>query len=162
AQVQLGQSVNVFAAAYPQQALQGEVVHIGTSARQLGSAQSLAFRVRVQLASQQLSLHPGMSCRAEILTAQGEPTRNVPVAAIQRDKEGQFVWRVNADERVERVAVTLGMANDFDQAVDAALADGERVVIGPGRVIAQLKAGDRIRAKSGKAEDAATSAESAQ
>ena len=161
AQVQLGQSVNVFAAAYPQQALQGEVVHIGTSARQLGSAQSLAFRVRVQLAPQQLSLHPGMSCRAEILTAQGEPTRNVPVAAIQRDKDGQFVWRVNADERVERVPVTLGMANDFDQAVDSTLSDGERVVTGPGRVIAQLKAGDRIRAKSGKAEGAATSAESA-
>ncbi|PKM41576.1 MAG: efflux transporter periplasmic adaptor subunit [Gammaproteobacteria bacterium HGW-Gammaproteobacteria-1] len=161
AQVQLGQSVNVFAAAYPQQALQGEVVHIGTSARQLGSAQSLAFRVRVQLAPQQLSLHPGMSCRAEILTAQGEPTRNVPVAAIQRDKDGQFVWRVNADERVERVPVTLGMANDFDQAVDSTLSDGERVVTGPGRVIAQLKAGDRIRAKSAKAEGAATSAESA-
>lgn len=162
AQVQLGQSVNVFAAAYPHQALHGEVVHIGTSARQLGSAQSLAFRVRVQLAPQQLSLHPGMSCRAEILTAQGEPTRNVPVAAIRRDGDGQFVWRVNGDERVERVPVTLGMANDFKQAIDGALADGERVVTGPGRIIAQLKAGDRVRAKAAVADTAAASAERAQ
>jgi len=148
AQLQLGQAVNVFAAAYPQQALRGKVVHIGTSARQLGGAQSLAFRVRVQLAPQNLSLHPGMSCRAEILTAQGEPSRNVPVAAIRRDKDGQFVWRVNGDQRVERVPVTLGMANDFSQAVDGALKQGERVVTGPGRVIAQLKTGDRVRAKA--------------
>lgn len=161
-QVQLRQTVNVFAAAYPQQALHGEVVHIGTSARQLGSAQSLAFRVRVQLKPQELSLHPGMSCRAEILTAQGEPTRNVPVAAIRRDSDGQFVLRVNADQRVERVPVALGMANDFKQAVDGALADGERVVIGPGRVIAQLKAGERVRAKAAVADAAAASAEHGQ
>src|SRR3546814_12575452 len=107
-------------------------LHIGTSARQLGSAQSLAFRVRVQLAPQKLSLHPGMSCRAEILTAQGEPTRNVPVAAIRRDGDGQFVWRVNGDERIARVPVTLGMANDCKQAVGGALADGERVGSGAG------------------------------
>jgi len=167
AQVQLGQRVNVFAAAYPQQALSGEVVHIGTSARQLGAAQSLAFRVRVQLATQSLglhhlSLHPGMSARAEILTAQGEPTRNVPVAAIRRDKDGPFVWRIDGDQRVERVSVTLGMANDFSQAVDGALADGERVVTGPGRVIAQLKPGDRVRAKATDTNSAVAGAEAAQ
>ena len=162
AQVQLGQSVNVFAAAYPHQALSGEVVHIGTSARQLGASQSLAFRVRVQLAPQTLSLHPGMSCRAEILTAQGKPTRNVPVAAIRRDRDGQFVWRINADQRIERVPVTLGMANDFSQAIEAALADGERVVIGPGRVIAQLKPGDHVRAKATDVNNASVSVEHAQ
>jgi HlyD family secretion protein len=162
AQVQLGQRVNVFAAAYPQQALSGEVVHIGTSARQLGAAQSLAFRVRVQLAAQSLGLHPGMSARAEILTAQGEPTRNVPVAAIRRDKDGQFVWRIDGDQRVERVPVTLGMANDFSQAVEGALADGERVVTGPGRVIAQLKPGDRVRAKAASADQDVASVEPVQ
>src|SRR3546814_13922118 len=91
-------------------------VHIGTSARQLGSAQSLAFRVRVQLAPQKLSLHPGMSCRAEILTAQGEPTRNVPVAALRPDGAGQFAWRVNGDERSQARPVTVGMAPDFQKA----------------------------------------------
>jgi HlyD family secretion protein len=145
ARVALGQAVEVFAAAYPNIALPGRVVHIGSSARQLGSAQGLAFRVRVQLEAQDLSLHPGMSCRAEIVTAQADSSLNVPVAAVQRDGQGQYVWRVAADARAERVAVTLGMANDFSQAVLSGLDADDRVVIGPGRVLGQLAAGARLQ-----------------
>jgi HlyD family secretion protein len=87
AQVRLGQSVQVFAASAPATPLTGEVIHIASSARQLGTAQSLAFRVKVRLQPSELALHPGMSCRAEILTATG---RAKSECAGRRDSSG---WR---------------------------------------------------------------------
>jgi HlyD family secretion protein len=145
ARVQLEQSVEVYAAAHPQTALHGKVVHIGTSARQLGASQSLAFRVRVQLDPSDLTLHPGMSCRAEIETAQGEPGLHVPVAALRRDEQGAYVWRVDAQQQAERVGVEAGMANDFAQEVVGELAEGDQIVVGPGRVLAQMDAGAALR-----------------
>ncbi len=163
AQVRLGQSVQVFAASAPATPLTGEVIHIASSARQLGTAQSLAFRVKVRLQPSELALHPGMSCRAEILTATGEPSLNVPVAAIRRDGDAQYVWTVSADQIVERVSVVPGMANDLDQAVEGALQEGDQVVTGPGRVLATLQAGTRITIKpaDADAESATDSAEDA-
>lgn len=147
AQVRLGQSVKVFAASAPNQALIGEVIHIASSARQLGTAQSLAFRVKVRLQSSELALHPGMSCRAEILTATGEPSLNVPVAAIRRDGDAQYVWKLSADGSVSRVDVVPGMANDLDQAVEGDLQEGDQVVTGPGRVLSALKPGTQVTIK---------------
>lgn len=163
AQVRLGQSVQVFAASAPATPLTGEVIHIASSARQLGTAQSLAFRVKVRLQPSELALHPGMSCRAEILTATGEPSLNVPVAAIRRDGDAQYVWSVSADQIVERVSVVPGMANDLDQAIEGALQEGDQVVTGPGRVLATLQAGTRITIKpaDADAESATDSAEDA-
>ena len=163
AQVRLGQSVQVFAASAPATPLTGEVIHIASSARQLGTAQSLAFRVKERLQPSELALHPGMSCRAEILTATGEPSLNVPVAAIRRDGDAQYVWTVSADQIVERVSVVPGMANDLDQAVEGALQEGDQVVTGPGRVLATLQAGTRITIKpaDADAESATDSAEDA-
>jgi HlyD family secretion protein len=147
ARIAIDQPVQVYAAAYPQTPLRGRVVQIGTSAKAMGAAQSLAFRVKVQLDPSELTLHPGMSCRAEIETAQGKPGLNVPVAAVRKDDQGRYVWRVDADSRAERVAVEAGMANDFSQEVRGELAEGERVVTGPGRVLAQLSAGIELKLK---------------
>jgi HlyD family secretion protein len=149
ARVKRGQPVEVFAAAHPNTALRGEVVQIGTSARPANSLQgagsSLSFKVQVQLEPTEQALRPGMSCRAEIETAQGEPGLHVPVAAVRKDAEGHYVWRLDAEQRAERVAVEVGMANDFAQEVRGALKQGERVVVGPGRVLAGLAAGQSLR-----------------
>lgn len=159
ARVKRGQKVEVFAAAHPDTALRGEVVQIGTSARPAntlsGAGSSLSFKVEVQLEPSELALRPGMSCRAEIETAQGEPGLNVPVAAVRKDDAGSYVWRVDADSRAERVSVETGMANDFFQEVRGDLKQGERVVTGPGRVLAQVGAGSELKIR----EDAVGSSE---
>jgi HlyD family secretion protein len=145
ARVAIGQPAKVYAAAYPQTALDGRVVSIGSSARQLGTAQGLSFRVQVELEPQRLNFRPGMSCRAEIVTESGASALHVPIAAVRRDAEGQYVWRVTADSRAERAAVTLGMANDISQEVQTGLSPGDRVVVGPGRALTQIVAGTRLR-----------------
>jgi len=145
ARIDVGQAVEVFAAAYPQSGLVGDVIHIGSSARPLGSSQSLAFRVRVELDPSELKLHPGMSCRAEIQTDQGEVSLHVPVAAVRSDDDGTYVWRLGTDQRAQRVAVSAGLANDFSQAIAGELAIDDQIVVGPGRVLAQLHDGAMLR-----------------
>ena len=148
ARVALNQSVQVFAAAHPTQALDGSVREIGTSARQIGNKPGLAFRVRVQLAATDLVLFPGMSARAEIQTQQGEAGLYVPVAAVRKDGAGSYVWRLDAGETLSRVDVGIGIANDFSQSVTGALKQGDSVVIGPGRTASGLRAGMRVKAKA--------------
>lgn len=156
ARVKLDQPVRVFAAAHPNTGLEGKVVQIGTSARAQGTSQSLSFKVQVQIAATHLTLHPGMSCRAEIETAQGEPGLHVPVAAVRKDGTGHYVWRVN-NLKSERIPVELGMANDFSQEVRGSLNEGDRVVTGPGRVLATLAADQTLRIR--EAEESKSSAD---
>ncbi len=145
ARVQLGQPVEVHAAAHPGTAIRGRVVHIGSSARRQGVAEGLSFRVRVLLDADELELHAGMSCRAEILTDEGSATLNVPVAAVRRDDAGAHVWRVDADSRVHRIVVQPGTASDLAQAILSGLEPGDRVVVGPGRTLAHLRDGASVR-----------------
>lgn len=147
ARVAPGQVVEVFAAAYPQAPISGVVQRIATSAKPLGPTQSLAFRVEVALDPGELKLHPGQSCRAEIQTAQGEPGLHVPVAAVRQDAQGDHVYRLGGEGIAERVPVQTGLANDLSQAVSGALAVGDRVVIGPGRVLEQLREGVSLRVR---------------
>lgn len=153
ARIRLGQPVQVFAAAHPNTPLTGSVVQIGTSARAQGVSQSLSFKVQVQIDPTELVLHPGMSCRAEIETAQGEPGLNVPVAAVRKEGEQHYVWRVGSELVAERVDVEVGMANDFSQEVRGGLKEGDRVVTGPGRVLATLTAGQALRLREPVGDD---------
>ena len=153
--IRTGQRVEVFAATAPNDPVAGKVVHIGSSARQIGSAEGLAFRVKVLLDDTDTDLAPGVSCRAEIVTAQGEPSINVPVAAVRRDDDGQFVWRLDTDGTVRRTAVEPGLSNDVEQALRSGLEAGQRVVTGPGRTLAQLSDGQRVTLREATGQAAA-------
>jgi len=145
--VQVGQHSRVYAASAPESALSGVVERIGTSARKLGGAEGMAFRVRVRLDEiAHAALAPGMSCRAEIVVTQGEPSVNVPVAAVREDADGYFVWTLDDESRARRVAVVPGPSNDVEQALQQGLVAQTPVITGPGRVLAQLQEGLRVKA----------------
>lgn len=153
--IRTGQDVEVFAASSPNEPVAGKVVHIGSSARQIGTAEGLAFRVKVLLDDTDADLAPGVSCRAEIVTAQGEPSVNVPVAAVRSDDDGHFVWVLGADDTVRRTPVEPGLSNDVEQALKSGLEAGQRVVTGPGRTLAQLADGQRVEVRDAGAGDGA-------
>ncbi|GAA0349830.1 efflux RND transporter periplasmic adaptor subunit [Bowmanella denitrificans] len=154
ARIALNQQAEIFAAALPKTPINGEVISIGTSAKRLSSSEGLAFRVKVLLNPGEHQLYPGMSCRAEIVTAQGEPTLNVPVAAIQEEDGKSFVWQVSDDNTVNKVWVTTGMATDIHQAVLTGLSELQKVVIGPSRLISQLEPGQQVQLKQDSSSDA--------
>lgn len=145
--IRIGQPVRVYAAAAPEHAIPGSVERIGTSARKLGGAEGLAFRVRVRLRdTAAVVLAPGMSCRAEIVAAQGQPSINVPVAAVREEGARHIVWTLDPQGRARRVVVVPGASNDIQQALSQGLAEGATVIAGPGRVLAQLREGQRVQA----------------
>ncbi|XOV80906.1 MAG: efflux RND transporter periplasmic adaptor subunit [Aestuariibacter sp.] len=143
AQVQIGQSVEIFAAAYPKLPFSGNITEIGTSAKRLGQNAGLSFSVKVLMDEAEHHLYPGMSCRAEIITDTGDTTTNVPIAAIQYDDENSFIWKV-ADNKAVKQTVELGMATDTEQAIlDGILAE-EHIIVGPARIISRLQQNDSI------------------
>ncbi|SNY51745.1 HlyD family secretion protein [Arsukibacterium tuosuense] len=147
ANVHLGQQAEIYAAAYPHQAIQGEVIQIATSARYLNQSQSLSFRVKVLLQPQDIALYPGMSCRAEIILSQKQQSLQVPIAAIQQDSQQQeaayFVWKV-VDNVAVKQTVTLGMATDIAQEILTGLQAGDEVIVGPARTMLGLAEGRRL------------------
>ncbi len=143
ANIQLQQGVEIYAAAYPKQPFDGKVVKIGTSAKQLGNTPGLSFNVKVLIASSDLPLFPGMSCRAEIITATGEQTNNIPIAAVRYQDEQAYVWLVKDGKSVKQ-NVTLGMATDTEQAVTSGIAPGDSIIVGPARTISRLQQNDNV------------------
>ncbi|SEA59334.1 efflux RND transporter periplasmic adaptor subunit [Alkalimonas amylolytica] len=145
ANVHLGQRAEIFAAAYPHQAIPGEVIQIATSARYMNQSQSLSFRVKVLLQPDDIALYPGMSCRAEIITSEQETGLQIPIAAVQKDGDQSFVWTV-VDGQASKRSVSLGLATDIAQEVQSGLSLGEQVIIGPARTLLRIQDGSRIRA----------------
>lgn len=145
ANVHMGQRAEIFAAAYPHQAIPGEVIQIATSARYMDQSQSLSFRVKVLLQPGDIALYPGMSCRAEIILSEQSAAIQVPIAAIQRENDMVFVWTVK-DGNINKRPVVLGLATDIAQEIISGLALNEEVIIGPARSMLQLQEGSRVQA----------------
>lgn len=157
--VHVGQNVKVFAAAAPDQALNGKVQSISSSARQLGQSQALAFKVKVLLEDAKTALYPGMSCRAELQTAALSQVWSVPVSALQATSatsaaksaehsatasNNRQVWLVR-DGRAYPQIVEVGLATDTAQQISAGLTGTEQVITGPARIFASLKDGAKVR-----------------
>ena len=154
AQVEIGQDADVFAAAYPDSALNGTVQTIAAVARQTPGPQSLSFLVKILLDEQdELKILPGMSVRADIYTQTTEETLAVPIQAIRYDEEGDddeggaedqpYVFLVEDGKAVRR-DVKTGISSDSDQEILEGLEEGDTVVSGPFRVLRHLNEGDAV------------------
>lgn len=153
ARVRPGQQARIVPAAFPDRSWSGEVETIAVSPRQLaGQGKTYPVKIRLQ-PSTATDFHTGMSCRAEIITRDDadEPVLAVPVQALQYQEEGlargaaaQASVFVEERGRAQRRLVQTGAADDAYIAITAGLADGDRVVTGPARVLRFLEEGARV------------------
>jgi HlyD family secretion protein len=166
AQVRVGQSADIFTAAYPDMPLTGHVQSIASVARQTAGQASLSFLVKIILDEQdRMVIRPGMSVRADIYTQSSEETLAVPVQAVlydeeldedgkSKDKKEQTYVFVMEDDKAVRKQVQVGISSDSDQEIISGLKQGETVIYGPFRVLRHLKDGDAVEEKeSEKSED---------
>ncbi|MGD8384586.1 MAG: efflux RND transporter periplasmic adaptor subunit [Lysobacterales bacterium] len=168
--VHVGQSADIYAAAYPDTPLAGKVKSIASVARKAQGQQSLSFLVKILLDDKKgLVIRPGMSVRADIYTQSSQEALAVPVQAIlfdeevgpeagegkdkpgpdagKDDKEQAYVF-VMQNGKAMRRNVTTGLASDSDQEITSGLAAGDEVISGPYRVLRHLHDGDDVaRAK---------------
>jgi HlyD family secretion protein len=159
AQVRVGQSADIFTAAYPDTPLSGTVQSIASVARQTPGQASLSFLVKILLDEQDtMIIRPGMSVRADIYTQSSEETLAVPVQAVLydedlgedeklKDKEEQTYVFVMEDSKAVRKDVEVGISSDSDQEIVSGLKQGETVISGPFRVLRNMNDGDEVEEK---------------
>jgi HlyD family secretion protein len=161
ARVAIGESADVYAAAFPDTALKGTVEQIALAPTVEGQAR--AYKVTVALTVPgNIDLRSGMSVRAEIVLGKGGKQAAVPVEAIVGDggdaaKSGgeakqpaQYVWKIE-DGTAHKVKVETGLSDDAWQAVGKPLKVGDTVARGPSRQLQQLQEGDRVQQRKADA-----------
>ncbi len=170
ANLQLGQNADVFAVAYPNRALSGTVDSIATSAKRSSFRQGLSFTVKILLENPgDIDIRPGMSCRAEIYTKVKDDTIAVPIEAVifedtpaeqenldtETDSDGISIG-ISSDEvssshlfvisdgTAQKRSVELGISNDSLQEITSGINVEDKIIVGPARVLAKLKDGDKV------------------
>jgi HlyD family secretion protein len=90
-----------------------------------------------------------MSCRAEIFTDLKEGVLAAPIQAIlieedlTADETSYYVFRRDGDQ-ARRVEVGVGISDDTYQEITSGLNEGDEIVIGPDRILRNLRDGDSI------------------
>ncbi|MCA2011260.1 efflux RND transporter periplasmic adaptor subunit [Cereibacter sphaeroides] len=116
--------------------VQGEVRRVAP----IVSATTRLGEVRIALEDSD-GLRPGLYVGGMVVVADREGLA-VPLASVLRDTEGSFVYRVDGDNALERVAVDTGLAWEGWQEVLSGLDAGDEVVARAGAFFA---AGDHVR-----------------
>jgi len=179
ANVRLDQDVDVYAVAFPDDALIGQVKTIATSAKRASNREGLSFTVKILLESDEnIDVRPGMSCRAEIFTKVKGNTIAVPIQSVifeESEGEGSDVKvrgrrggvRIGSsgnstmtshvfvliDGKAVKRDVELGISNDELQEVTEGVDLDEDIIIGPSRLLGKLKDGDTVQLRKIKDED---------
>ena len=171
AKISEGQPVSVYAAAFPDTAIDGEVRSIPLAPRNggTGGTSSLARDYSVEVAltdTKGLALRPGMTCRAEIFTASAAETIAVPVQAVFSNNEAtadvtpgkgkvdiEHHLFVEKDGKAERRVVEVGLSDDSYQEITSGLKEGEHVITGPYKILRHLKDGEAIEVKASDDKD---------
>ena len=180
--VRTGQAVTVMVDALQDREFAGKVVEIGSSGYNRPQQPDVTFfKVKVLLDQPDASLRPGMSSRAEILTATSKEVVVIPIqAAVERPplrdpkaddraaaaageetEEIQVVFVVEQDKARQR-PVTLGLSDATSAEVTSGLEAGDLVVTGPYRTLKKLRDGEAVKiAKEPESKEGAESESSA-
>jgi HlyD family secretion protein len=148
AKVGVGQRVEVFAAAYPDNALKGSVEQIALAPTIEG--QGRAYKVTVRIVPPDgLSLRSGMSVRADIFLGDGQRRLAVPVEAVSTDtgddgKPVRHVWLAKAGKAM-KVQVQTGASDDRWEVVTKGVAEGDTVIVGPAKALRGLTEGAQVK-----------------
>jgi HlyD family secretion protein len=153
ANIRVGQQARVYAIAYPDQPVDGTVESIAVTAKVAEGQQGRSFAVKIKLhESGEITLRPGMTCRAEIFAATKEKVLAAPIQAIRVEEDlaqkitHRYVF-VSRGARAARVEVEVGLSDDTYQEIVRGVSEGDELVIGPDRVLRALKDGDRLVAE---------------
>jgi HlyD family secretion protein len=151
--IKLDQTATVTLEAIPGVSFSGRVAEIGASALPIAGTGAAAreFRVKVRLDAPDGRLRPGLTCDAEVLTAERTNVLVVPLQAVVvrteadgRERTGVFV----PEGRVVRFQpVTTGLIGGLDIEVSG-VKEGTVVVTGPFQALRDLKDGQPVRART--------------
>jgi HlyD family secretion protein len=155
ARVRVGAQARVVPAAFPDKTLTGTVDQVAIAPRtQAGQNKSYPVRIRLENTADVI-FHPGMSCRAEVLTGtQGEASvLAVPVQAVRYEDNPKAESSASKtlanvfvveNGKAKKRAITTGAADDSHIAVVDGLKAGEKIVVGPSKTLLFLLDGEKV------------------
>ena len=152
ANLAVGQRAEIVAIAYPDEPIHGVVRYIANTAKAELNRQGLSFTVEIDiLDSGNVVLRPGMSCRAEIFTAQDQAVPAVPIQALifEEDRSqslSEYFLFVNDDGVARKTPVQVGTSDDEFQELTSDMDGDVEIVVGPDRELRHLLDGDRLDA----------------
>ena len=168
--VKLAQKAQVRIDAYPNQTFDGEVTEVAGSPILKASAnEAIKFKVKVWIKNPPLTIKPGLSAQADIFTGSRDQVLAIPIQSLvtrelkakpgevlkpgaPRDEEG--VWLFGDKGKTKFLAVQTGLLGDLNIEILGGLKGGETVIIGPFRVLRDLKGGEQVRVDKSKKKDA--------
>ena len=110
-----------------------------TNKRKLSSGQLLSLdnqidtttgtiKLKARFANQDDALFPNQFVNARLLVDTQQDAVVIPAAALQMGNDGNFVWVLNADNKVSKHTVVPGIQDSQKVAIVAGLSAGDRVV----------------------------------
>jgi HlyD family secretion protein len=161
--VAVGQAAELLVDALPDREYRGRVVEIGSSGFSRPDQPDVTFfSVKVLFAEPDPALRPGMSVRAEIVTAAHGDALVVPIQAVverpplgpdgepdaDSDEEVQVVFVVEEGEARQR-PVETGLSDETHVEIVSGIEAGAEVISGPYRTLRDLDHGDAVRVDRG-------------
>ena len=154
ANIEVGQSAEIVAIAYPDQPMQGVVRFIANTAKIATGRTGLSFVVKIDITDPgSVTLRPGMSCRAEIFTQQEQRVAAIPVEAVifeedRAELRSEYLIFINDDGMARKTKVEVGLSDDEYQELISNIDSDVEVIVGPNRELRNLVDGDLINAAS--------------
>ena len=138
AEARTGVPVAVRVAAYPSERFPGEIFYVSPS------LDAVARRVilKAWVPNPDRRLRAGMFANVEVEVSRRDDAILISEAAVVYDRQGTYVWRIDAEERAQRVPVRLGLRSEGRVQVQGGLAPGDVVVVAGTH---KLKEGSKIR-----------------
>ena len=150
ANIRVGQKAEIVAIAYPDEPMQGTVRFIANTAKIAQGRTGLSFVVKIDIEDPgEVTLRPGMSCRAEIFTQDDRLVTAVPIEAVlfEEDKaenrSDHFIF-LNDQGVAKKTKVEVGLSDDEFQELLSEIDSEVDVIVGPNRELRNLVDGDRI------------------
>ncbi len=142
AKIRMGQRADVFAAAYPDNSLKGNVEKIALTPTVDGQGRSYRVTLAIE-APKDLLLRSGMSARAVIYLGEGGKSLAVPVESVvsetpEKNVVKRYVW-LATDGKARKTAVTTGLSDDRWESIESGVKAGDRLIVGPSKTLRRLR-----------------------
>jgi RND family efflux transporter MFP subunit len=126
----LGQKVEISLDADPTKKLSGTVTHIANVGEQRPNQDSKVFEVKIEIATPDTTLRPGMTTANAIVTATVPKVLSVPLEAVTNEGGFSYVFK-KSGRSVVRQMVETGVMNDNEIVVKRGVSVGELVLLAP-------------------------------
>ncbi|MDE0732786.1 MAG: efflux RND transporter periplasmic adaptor subunit [Gammaproteobacteria bacterium] len=150
ANIEIGQRAEIVAIAYPDEPMQGIVRFIANTAKIAQGRTGLSFVVKIDIVDRgNVTLRPGMSCRAEIFTQQERNVAAIPIEAVifeedRAELRSEYYMFVNDGGVARKTKIEVGLSDDEYQELISVVDDDIEIIVGPNKELRNLIDGDLL------------------